>query len=433
MSKSRGKPTYVLETRRIVDLKVDQGYREEQGDIEELSESIKEKGLLQPITVTPDGRVLAGRRRVAACLEADLSEVPVLVKQTSGELDEREIELFENIHRKDLTWQEQMRLTARIHDLLVEKHEGNWSQSRTAQLMGKSRSAVTDAVEMAKAMEIAPTLAEAPTADKARRQYKRLIEDAVVSEAMKEVESKKDSISIIARASSNYKVADALESMANLREGIAHFAEVDPPYGIDLKAYREAIGSDAGTYNEVDVSDYPKFLDTTAKQVYRCLSDDAFCVWWYGPTWHQTVLTTLREAGFHVDDIPAIWTKPGTASPAANPEVYLNRGYEPFFICRKGRPVLRKRGRSNVFDYPSPRGNRVHPTERPVELIVDILETFVYPGASVLVPFLGSGNTLIAVYRCKLLGWGYELSTEYRNAFLKRVSEEFPDEEAETE
>ena len=206
-----------------------------------------------------------------------------------------------------------------------------------------------------------------------------------------------------------------------------NFAEVDPPYGIDLKAKRKKETDQLKDYNEIEAKDYPEFLKNVATQVFRVLEPNSFCVWWYGPTWHDRVLTTLRGVGFHVDEIPAIWYKPG-GGVSNNPDTYLARSYEPFFVCRKGNPILRFRGHSNVFPIPGvPTSQRIHPTERPVELIQEILQTFVYPGARVIIPFLGSGNSLIACYKEGMIGVGYDKAQSYKDGFLARVAKEFPE------
>lgn len=203
------KRNYSVMIRPLDSLTIDDSFRKDQGDLEELANSIKAKGVLQPITINVEGKVLAGRRRLQAAEMAGLNEIPVLVRPLTDELDEREIELFENIHRKDLEWQEKIELTACVHELLTEKHGDNWRQADTASLMGKARSAISDAVEMKEAMDIVPALGEAKTADQARRQYKRLVEEAVVSQALK----KGSATSAAQWANDHYKIGDALEGM----------------------------------------------------------------------------------------------------------------------------------------------------------------------------------------------------------------------------
>ncbi len=411
----------------LSDITIGDRFRTELGSLKELEESITEKGLIQPITVDEGYKLLAGCRRLTACKNLELKTILCIIRKVEGELDAREIELYENIHRKDMTWQEKIRITARIHELLKKKHgENYWSQSKTAKLIGKSRSAIADAVEMNQAMDHLPGLEECPTADNARKKYKRLIEEAVVSEVIEEAKEKNQTKNVV-WASSHFIVGDALKRMGIVANGVVHFAEVDPPYAIDLKGKRAGKGEHLETYNEIDAKDYLEFIEKVAKHVYRVLYPSAFCVWWYGPTWHAPIIKILRDVGFHIDDIPGIWYKPG-GGVSNNPDIYLTRSYEPFFVCRKGKPLLRKRGRSNVFTWQSiTHTKRIHATERPVELIQELLQTFAYPGARVIVPFLGSGNTLLACYKEGMTGFGYDLSEKHKEGFLVRVAKMFPE------
>ncbi len=73
-------------------------YRKDLGDLRTLADSIAEVGLLHPVVVTPEGRLIAGQRRLEACRQLGLTEVPVTVvdlyQAASGEA-------HENLVRKD--------------------------------------------------------------------------------------------------------------------------------------------------------------------------------------------------------------------------------------------------------------------------------------------------------------------------------------------
>ena len=121
--------------------------RTEIGDLTELTASIKEKGVLEPLLVKPSrlsGRwmIIAGERRWRASREAGLREVPCI----EMEVDDRgvaEIALIENMQRKDLTiWEEADGLLA-----LCERF--GYTHEDVARKVGKSRSTVTEAVSIA--------------------------------------------------------------------------------------------------------------------------------------------------------------------------------------------------------------------------------------------------------------------------------------------
>ena len=98
------------------------------------------------------------------------------------------------------------------------------------------------------------------------------------------------------------------------------------------------------------------------------------------------------------------------------------------FYASKGNPNLAKPGSTNQFVFPPvPHQQKIHPTERPTELIEDILQTFVRPDSQVLVPFLGSGKTLLAAHRSNMSAFGFELSEIYRDSFIIKVNEEVKD------
>jgi ParB family transcriptional regulator, chromosome partitioning protein len=121
--------------------------RVEFGDLSELILSIKERGVLEPLLVTPSalkGRwmIVAGERRWRAARAAGLREVPCI----ELEVDEQgvaEIALIENMQRKDLTpWEEADGLAALCHRY-------GYTHEEVARKVGKSRSTVTEALALA--------------------------------------------------------------------------------------------------------------------------------------------------------------------------------------------------------------------------------------------------------------------------------------------
>lgn len=113
--------------------------------LNELAESIKTHGLLQPIVVRPMAggtyQIVAGERRWRACRLAELTTVPVIIK----ELDDKEtmeIALIENLQRRDLNPVEE----ALGYSRLIK--EFKLTQEQVAERVGKSRSAVTNILRL---------------------------------------------------------------------------------------------------------------------------------------------------------------------------------------------------------------------------------------------------------------------------------------------
>ena len=59
-------------------------------------------------------------------------------------------------------------------------------------------------------------------------------------------------------------------------------------------------------------------------------------------------------------------------------------------------------------------------------MITEVLHTFGIEGSRVLVPFLGSGNTLLAASNLQMSGFGFELTKEYKDSFIMKVNEGEP-------
>jgi len=80
--------------------------RKDLGDLQSLSESIKELGLLSPIVINKEGKLLAGERRLEACKLLEWKNIPAVIKKTSDAEDEVLVEISENKERKDFTREE---------------------------------------------------------------------------------------------------------------------------------------------------------------------------------------------------------------------------------------------------------------------------------------------------------------------------------------
>jgi len=116
------------------------------GDLTELSSSIEQNGVLEPLLVKPNGNgtwmIIAGERRWRAANLAGLSEVPCI----ELDIDEKsiaEIALIENLQRKDLTiWEE-----ADGFAYLIERF--GYTHEEIAKKIGKSRTTVTESMAIA--------------------------------------------------------------------------------------------------------------------------------------------------------------------------------------------------------------------------------------------------------------------------------------------
>lgn len=113
-------------------------------EMEELIQSIKEKGVIQPILVRRKGdfyELIAGERRFRAANILNLKEIPAIVKDVEDQ-DALEISLIENIQRQDLNPIEE----ARAYQYLIDKF--NLTQERIGEVLGKSRASITNTLRL---------------------------------------------------------------------------------------------------------------------------------------------------------------------------------------------------------------------------------------------------------------------------------------------
>lgn len=116
----------------------------EEGALEELKTSIKEKGILQPILVrSKDDRfeVVAGERRLRAAQALGLQQVPVVIKDVSDE-EALVLALIENIQREELNVIEEAKAFKRLID------DFHLTQEQVADAVGKNRSTVTNILRL---------------------------------------------------------------------------------------------------------------------------------------------------------------------------------------------------------------------------------------------------------------------------------------------
>ena len=137
----------VLKNLKIVDVEPNREQprkRFDQEALEELAESIKKYGLIQPIVVSPKENyyeIIAGERRWRASKLAGLTEIPVIVRE-NDERKNKEIALIENIQREDLNAYEK---AVGIKNLMQDY---SLTQEEVAKILGKSRSTIANSVRI---------------------------------------------------------------------------------------------------------------------------------------------------------------------------------------------------------------------------------------------------------------------------------------------
>ena len=429
-----------LEITKLKNIVVEDRLRKDLGDIEGLAHSIKTKGIIHPLAIHDSSgvyRLIAGGRRYAACVLAEIVDVPIRVyDEKLSPLELRSIELEENIQRKDLTFAEEVRLKKEINDVYIElkgpkiidnSPEGH-SMRDTASLLGQNISTVSQDIKLAGLMEKLPDLGWGSCKNKSdAMKLMAKTEEAVIhaelSKRAKDLLGGSDK-----KLADNYILGDFFESVKKIPSNSMDLVEVDPPYGIKLESQKskQHVIKSGDPYKDIPSGEYLDFIEEVAKESYRVMNDHSWIIWWFGFGWFSEVFQTLTSVGFKGRPSPGIWYKTNTQGQTQQPDIYLGGAYEFFFYLYKGNATINQssRGKPNVFPYPVvPPSQKIHSTERPAELMQDILNVFAWEGARIMIPFAGSGNTLVAADRNKMFPIGFDREKEFRDSFVKRLME----------
>lgn len=381
--------------------------------MEGLAKSIAEYGLLEPVLLDNQGNLVAGFRRLTACVMLGLDKIKVEHLGAIDAIRAQEIELEENIRRHQLNWQEESRAISKIHMMKMAK-DPTWSAEKTAEALEISRRKVFNSLELTKALDDHPDLAKADTQAGAMLRLSQV----------KNIETRKVEAKVRAQAvekgwvpKTEAKIVLAnlqkLEVLAGLDDGSYDCAISNPPYGVEIESVFK--GDRAGTIYADKPEDIVPMLYAVAKEVFRVLKDDRWFVWFYPTARLDEGKDILRKAGFTFQEVPCVWYKPNKfLSSLSNPYQEFSSQYETFFWARKGAPRFNKLRIGNVFIYDTPEhADRIHALQMPVPLWEEIIEIASVEGERVIEVFAGSGSGGVACVNKVRNYIGLEGSREY--------------------
>ncbi len=172
---------------------------------------------------------------------------------------------------------------------------------------------------------------------------------------------------------------DCLQVLPKLPNESIDFVLTDPPY---LGRYKDRWGRTLAN------DDNPDAVVGVYTELYRLLKRDTFCVTFYGYPKLDAFVHAWTEAGFNtVGHI--VWPKPYVSSSR-----FVRVAHESAYVLAKGRPHKPAQPLADVqpWEYS---GNRTHPTEKAVSVLLPLIRSFSRPGDVVLDAFSGSGSSLV--------------------------------------
>lgn len=350
--------------------------------IQSLAESIKEKGLLHPIRVSPlEGgkyELVAGAKRLDAFKLLKAECIECQVKKVESIADLNEISIHENLIRENLPWYEEVCLRAELHKLRQAIHgktipdagvKTGWGLKDTARELNMSFGVLSEDIRLAAAVIENPELKKIKDKKTALR---------VIRQNAQRLESEQEANAPVNVEVNQLICGNSLEILKTFPDLTFNACITDPPW-----------------INFHGEEKYESDKDTALvfREIYRTLQYNSFMYAFVGYEDFKFYSENLPKVGFKVQASPIIWWKPNVVTMGRRAWEHT-RDLELIILGVKGDPLLVESGNvSSVLKYNAIPGQFLkHPNEKPLEIITKLLSLCTYEGNLVLDPFMGSGT-----------------------------------------
>ena len=440
--------------------------RKDYGDVSELAENLADVGLIQPVVLQYNAELqkyilVAGGRRMAALdllgvvtFEHGVTSTPgtygFVFREELPADKAREIELYENLFRKAMTWPEHVLAVAEIHALkskLAALDGEEWTQVETGRMLGVKRAMVGYVLTIADAVRAGDK--DILAQDNMHNAMKVLMDrqrKQLTNEILKRAAERAPALATpppppVAGAPILPKgpaLAIPLSSMLHqgkmeevlmaMKPGLVDHIVTDWPYAINMANLQQAnVGMDVSSVArehgvEENLTDFPKWMAA----MHYTLKDSGFCVIFCDQDhWHYQK-KLAESVGFSVQRWPLTWVK---THPCMNGAAQYNftKTTEIAMVCRKGNATLQKQQPTSHWlgDNLAARKRYEHPFAKPEGLFTWIYEAIALKGHTVLDPFAGRGSAVIPAIKYGLLPIAIEVSDEHYPHLANQIRTEY--------
>lgn len=443
--------------------------RKDLGDLQSLAENIKLNGQIQSGVVrkaTEADRsegvdpvatpfvLVAGGRRYAACMLAGLETYRADDWGELPPLQQKVLELEENLNRKNLNWDEEVLLKEEIHNLktaLAAETGQVWTQGDTAKELYEAQANTSRDLKLAQELRANPELRKAPSKIAAVRM---VAYDKNIAERTARVNQ-----TPLLHVKDRLVTADMRDFVRSLPDHSIDLCFTDFPFGIDYNF--EAHDANAYADSQAALKDLltdvvPQILRITkptgwlalmmgstnyeflANLIRGCCAThfEYFDGWWEQAengdwTWEQRAKCPGNPGDgstctcLEPEDPEWIWFRPNSRQPSMWPELHAQNQYEKICVVNMGRAVMVRKNLGNVLVHDAVYEDRIHEMQRPHELCLDIVSRFTIGGERVLDLCFGSGSALAAAAELQRDFIGCDLNPANLGPALMWVAEHF--------
>lgn len=315
-----------------------------------------------------------------------------------------EVELEENVCRRDLTFLEQAQARKRLFDLRVKQAAArgeNYSVKDLSEELQKNGVGKTSMGHIFRELQVArqldkPGVKEAASLKEAEKAARRATESFIL-------EALGDDLAQDAPPVHTFCEGDALEILSTLEPNQYDCVLTDPPYGIDIDDSGSMVTHDHHYSDSDEV--LRRILDVVPYHLWRITRATAHVYWFCDLRWFAEISAALEDAGFVVCKYPIIWWKRGKAM-APDITRWPKREYECIIYAIKGDHAPLKVAGDVIS---TPYGSDLQQAEKPKELYVELLSRSVLAGQKVIDPFCGSGVIFTAAEQLGCSATGIEI------------------------
>ena len=205
---------------------------------------------------------------------------------------------------------------------------------------------------------------------------------------------------------SHLHFGDCLAYMAVLPAQSVNLIVTDPPYLVNYRSRdgRTIIGDKTSEWLE------PAFMN-----MYRLLKNNSFALSFYGWNHVDKFMTAWRKAGFRIVGHFVF------AKHYASRTGFAEFRHECAYLLAKGNPEAPDYILPDVMPWGKYTGNRLHPTQKPLEILRPLIRSYSHIGDVVFDPFAGSASTLIAAAQLERSWVGCEIDPDYYHKAAQRL------------
>lgn len=455
---------------QIADIKVGKRYRVDLKDIDALAASLSRFGQIQPIVLDGENGLIAGERRLTAAKQLGWDTIGFVRITDLDDLAKKEIEIEENLRRESFNWWEEVLALEEVYNIKRSKYghavQGvkggqGFGLKQASDELERSIGSISMDLALAQGLREYPELAEESSKTAAFKRYKRLKEKSLREELARRetgnigdvleklsgpspTESPKEEQENTTTSSISRIIKTGFKGHGIIYNGDSEFITrhlpsnsvdvmiADPPYALSLgtasgKTSGKRLAQNQGALYDDDPFEVLSKLSLIFAECGRILKPTGHAYIFFHHNWYTEVYEMLCRAFFQQDDgpeivhtQPIIWSK--NTSGIGDPNERWVPSYEPCFFVNRGRSLATPQA-FNVLSVPSvPGGKKIHPTEKPTELLRRLITASAVKGEVVFDPFAGSGSTLIAATEVGCRFMGCELDPTYYHRIVERMS-----------